>query len=82
MYCGLSAAGSYKIDFSGRVRYADSGLALLDAEYWQPKGCYFRIYRDVAGETDVSGNPPGWLFAPLILLDRWLVHPSQYAFGS
>lgn len=75
-YVGLSAAGSYRRDMSGERRYA-FGLALMDVDLWQPRWCYFRVYRDVRGSRSMGGNAMGLLFAPMILLDRATVHPTR-----
>ena len=72
-YIPLSYFGAYRVDMSGRQRWP-TGLALMDAEYWQPRGMYFRIYKDISGNTVPSGNLLGWLYSPLILVDRALVH--------
>jgi hypothetical protein len=72
-YVPLTLLGSYQPDMTGRRRYS-SGLAMMDAKYWQPAGMYFRKYIGVSGKTDCSGDVLGSLYAPLILLDRAIWH--------
>lgn len=32
---------------------------------------------DICGEKTTQGDALDYLFCPLILLDRWLIHPTQ-----
>ena len=75
-YVPLSCSGAYRVDMSGRQRWS-SGLALMDAEFWQPKWMYFRTYTDVRGDAVSSGNLLGWLYSPLIMIDRAWVHEDH-----
>jgi hypothetical protein len=72
-YALLSSRGEYRIDMTGNLRPL-GGIALMDVYYWQPKRMYFRVYRSVSGERDVSGNLLGWCYSPLILFDRTVWH--------
>jgi hypothetical protein len=76
VYLVLSATGRYQPDMSGRRRWS-FGLALIDVDHWQPRGMYFRGFINVRGEPEVDANVLGWVYAPMIWLDRWLVHPSH-----
>ena len=81
VYVGLSALGEYQNDFSGKRRWF-GGLAWFDVALWQPRGMYFRVYIGVDGKRDVSGSPLGWIYSPLILVDRALVHPTISPFDD
>jgi hypothetical protein len=76
-YCVLSAMGDYRIDMTGKRRYWGT-VAWMDCWHWQPKGCYMRTYIGPGGDRTTTFSGLGSIYAPLILLDRRWVHPSQY----
>jgi len=79
VYVVLSVNGVYLATPSGEVRY-NFGLAMTDAQVWQPRFVYFKVLRDIEGRKTVAANWLGYVFAPLILLDQKLFHPTVYLF--
>ena len=59
-----------KPEMDGSVRYVPNagGFALPVSIMWQP-----RYGHDSVGHTDLLG----WIYAPLILLDRNFIHPTK-----
>jgi hypothetical protein len=78
-YVVLSALGAYRPDISGRMRWA-GGMGLTDCEFWQPLGMYHKGYLSVGGTRRTSADPAGWLYAPLISVDRAWVHKTHFYF--
>lgn len=78
IYIVLSCMGGYYFNQSGKVRYRSIGLAVSDISTWNPKGCRFQYqYINLRGESVSRGNELGYLFAPLIMLDRRFFHPTE-----
>ena len=75
-YCCLSASGGYCFGQSGRVRYG-FGLSVSDISIWHPKFLYWQRFTNVRGAKTTHGNILGYVYCPLIALDRWLVHPTE-----
>ncbi|WP_339685643.1 hypothetical protein [Gimesia maris] len=83
VYIVLSCLGGYDFNQSGKVRYHSSGLAVSDISTWTPKGCRFQYrFKNTRGEYVSRGNEPGYLFAPLIMLDRRFFHPNEVLIES
>ena len=81
IYIALSAAGEYRPTFSGKRRYT-FGLAVMDRSIWQPNGLRWERYKSIKGQSDTRGNVPGYLFSPLIVMDRALWHPTNDYFDE
>ena len=78
VYIVLSCLGGYYFNQSGKVRYHSIGLAVSDISTWTPKGCWFQYrFKNTRGEYVSRGNELGYLFAPLIMLDRRFFHPTE-----
>ncbi len=75
-YSCLSLSGQYAWSQSGRVRYAFT-LSVSDISIWQPKFLYWQRFINVKGEKTTRGNFVGYVYCPLIMLDRWWVHPTE-----
>ena len=76
-YVVLSLLGGYVFWQSGELRYKH-GLSVSDIIHWEPSGCVYQHgFRDIHGETVSRGNILGYIYSPLIRLDRWLVHPTR-----
>ena len=75
-YAILSANGGYVQTQSGRVRYG-FGFAVSDIEQWQPRWAWCQPFRRIDGNQTLRGNWSGYAYAPLILLDQKLVHPTR-----
>lgn len=75
-YCWLSADGRYYFAQSGRVRNG-VGLSVSDIAMWHPKYLRWEWVTNVRGEQTSRGNMLGYVFCPTIILDRWLVHPTE-----
>jgi hypothetical protein len=76
-YAILSMMGGYRFDQSGLVRYGGA-LSASDLEMWHPWGAWFQAdFVDVEGKTTSRGNAVGYLFSPLIRVDRALIHKTK-----
>ncbi len=80
-YAALSAAGGRQMSQTGKLRYG-FGLAVTDVERWQPAWAYWEPFRDVSGEDTSRGNFPGYIYSPLIRMDRRLFHPDRNLFPA
>ncbi len=87
IYIPLSLLGSYQTVPSGRTR-SPRDQAISDQEVWQPMGLRLIIFHDSDGSTRFADpsraggtytNFGGYLFLPLITIDRWLIHRSRDA---
>jgi hypothetical protein len=81
LYCCLSARGSYQFMQTGRIRYG-FGLSVSDVSMWQPEFIRWQQFTNVEGSATTRGNILGYVFCPLIILDRWLVHPTEVLIGA
>ena len=80
LYCVLSMAGEYKITMSGEFRYF-GGLAAMDTYKWNPLWVRGEIYVGPGGRNKIRAlNLGGVVFAPLLWLDRLLVHKTVKIF--
>ena len=78
VYIVLSCLGGYYYNQSGKLRYPGILLAVSDISTWNPKGCWFQYrFINTHGESVSRGNDLGYLFAPLIMLDRRFFHPTE-----
>ena len=75
-YFCLSACGEYQFAQSVHLRYS-FGFAVSDISHWQPKYLRWQQFRTISGDETTRGNPGGDLFCPLIMLDRWAIHPTR-----
>lgn len=73
-YAFMSWRGSHVMRASGAVHAA--GISIPDQQVWMPLGVVFHASQTADGISVVEANWLGWLFAPAIAIDRWLVHPS------
>jgi hypothetical protein len=82
IYAAASVSGAYQPSISGTLRYPE-GMAVMDCHKWQPRFLVFELYQDIEGTLRMrKHNFLGLLFAPLILLDRSLVHPTIAVFDT
>ena len=75
-YCCLSAPGGYQFGQSGRVRYG-FGHSVSDILIWQPQYLRWQRFTNMRGEASTRGNILGYAYCPLIVIDRWLIHPTK-----
>ncbi|WP_298859154.1 hypothetical protein [uncultured Gimesia sp.] len=76
-YIALSFFGGYYFNQSGKVRYRSMGLSVSDISTWNPKGCWYQAeFKNTKGISVSRGNDLGYLFSPLIILDRKYFHPT------
>lgn len=75
IYAAMSASGEYRPSPCGKIRHS-SGLAVMDRTLWQPKGMYFVRRLDVQGRSKTDADLGGYIFAPLIVVDRANWHPT------
>ncbi|MDF1746485.1 MAG: hypothetical protein P1V19_22500 [Gimesia sp.] len=77
-YIILSSLGGYYYNQSGKVRYRSIGLSVSDITTWNPKGCWYQAkFKNTKGIYVSRGNDLGYVFSPLIILDRKYFHPTQ-----
>ena len=80
-YCVLSAKGSYYWRQSGKLRY-NFGFSVTDMIEWDPYGTVFHRQKGIDGHYFTRTNDPGYLFAPLIYVDRAVFHKTQMLFSD
>lgn len=81
VYIVLTANGSWALSQTGNVRYG-FGLAASDVQHWSPVGVRWERFRTITGETSSRANVLGYLFSPLIRLDRAWLHPDREVFAG
>lgn len=82
-YITLSSLGGYYLNQSGKIRYRSISLPVSDISTWNPKGCRFQYrFENIKGEYVSRGNDLGYFFAPLIMLDRRFIHPTEVLIES
>ena len=80
-YTILSAMGDYRGYQSGKYRF-NGALAATDLMLWQPKGTWYQSdFEDIFGNMISRGNRLGYFYAPLIALDRAVLHKTQEISG-
>ena len=80
-YTILSAMGDYRGYQSGKYRF-NGTLAATDLMLWQPKGTWYQSdFEDIFGNMISRGNRLGYFYAPLIALDRAVLHKPQEISG-
>ena len=78
-YAILSATGEYVPATSGETRWFN-GLGVTDIRIWQPRFCHWHRWKSASGEMTFDANPGGYLYLPLILIDRAILHPTEKYF--
>jgi hypothetical protein len=69
--------GQYKWSQSGNERWNLTGLAVTDIVIWCPQNMWFEYpFINIDGEVSSRGDVWGYIYSPLILLDRYLWHPT------
>ena len=81
IYVVLAVNGQYCWSRSGRLRY-DAGISVTDRVVWNPLYLCWEPFRDVTGQDTTRGNLLGYLYSPLISLNRQWVHPTQVLFDK
>lgn len=77
-YMMLSHRGQYVYSQSGKLRFAGTGISMIDIMEWRAAGCWFQAgFINVDGEKSIRGNFLGYFYAPLILLDHKWVHKTK-----
>lgn len=77
-YIILSSCGGYYFTQSGRQRWHGTGLAVTDMIIWHPRFVWYQSdYMFADGKIGTRGNFLGYLFVPLVQLDRRCIHPSK-----
>lgn len=78
IYCILSYYGGYYFNQSGKVRYRSMGLSVSDISTWNPKGGRYQArFKNIKGKYVSRGNDLGYIFSPLIMIDRKYFHPTE-----
>jgi len=81
IYAALAFNGQYDWSQSGHLRYG-GGLSVTDRVVWNPRLTWWEPFRDVTGQDTTRGNLLGYLYSPLISLNRQWVHPTQVLFDK
>lgn len=77
IYIILTLQGGYYLNQSGKVRYRSIWLSVSDISTWNPKGCWYQAkFKNTKGVSVSRGNDLGYLFSPLIMIDRKYFHPT------
>ena len=76
-YCCLSANGEYYFAESDRFHYQIYGMAVGDINIWHHKFLHWEPCTDFFGEKTTRGNLLGYVYCPMIVLDRGLVHSTK-----
>ena len=77
IYFILALFGGYRFDQSGTVRYV-TGLSASDLEMWHPAIAWYQNdFQRLDGRITTRGNLLGYLFSPLIRLDRAMLHKTR-----
>lgn len=77
-YIALSYSGEYGIAASRKLQTPLGSLSIPDTRQWQPKGLDLVVVKDQNGNWNWTGNTAGYVYSPLILIDRQLWHPSDH----
>jgi hypothetical protein len=80
-YIILSARGGWYWSQTGKLRY-DFGFAASDVERWFPAWAHWEPFRDIYGRDTSRGDLQGYIYSPLIRLDRAWVHPDREVFPA
>lgn len=75
----MSICGEWTFSQTGKVRYS-FGWAMSDVVRWDPFGAHWEPFRDIYGKDASRGTPLGYLYSPLIRLDRKFFHPDRPLF--
>lgn len=81
-YAVLSLLGKWQMVTSGERRYSETGLGVIDTQEWQPKGLLFRRWKGTDGKLRTEGNLCGYIYSPMIVLDRACVHRTATFFNN
>jgi hypothetical protein len=77
-YIAMSARGEWIYSQTGKYRYS-FGWAMSDVIRWDPAAAHWEPFRDIYGKDVSRGTPLGYLYSPLIRLDRRFIHPDKPA---
>src|SRR5258706_7291802 len=75
-YLILSAQGGWQWSQTGKLRYG-FGFAVSDVERWFPAWAHWEPFIDVYGDDTSRGDLQGYIYSPLIRLDRAWMHPDR-----
>jgi hypothetical protein len=79
-YAALSHMGKYGIAASGKLNTPLFSIGIPDSRQWQPKGLRLVVVKNQDGDWNWTGNTAGYIYAPMILLDRKLWHSTEKIF--
>ena len=74
-YTTLSLQGSYADNVGSLAKIGIYIASISDRDEWQPKSVTVTGFPDSA--FSVFANPVGYLFMPLVYIDRLTVHPTK-----
>ena len=77
-YLPKRANGGYSFTQSGKLRFSPTGMSISDLEMWSPKDCWWQPdFKEISGYRRSRGNTLGYIYSPLIYLDRLLFYPTK-----
>lgn len=76
-YIALSFTGGYRVASTGNARIPLLSVSIPDSQQWQPKYLELEVMKTGSGSWTTNGNLGGYIFSPLILIDRKLWHPNK-----
>ncbi|MEM6822348.1 MAG: hypothetical protein AAF558_10455 [Verrucomicrobiota bacterium] len=82
VYAGISSMGEYKAAASGNIKTPLIPINIADTRQWHPKFAELNVYKNSEDNWTWTGNTAGYVFAPLILLDRQFWHPTEKLFNN
>ena len=77
IYLTLSYFGKYEISPTGEMRYS-FGLSITDRLQWDPYGLVCRV----SGTQSPDFNGLGFIYCPLIVIDRFIWHKDVNYFKT
>lgn len=80
LYALNSTCGEYRVVASGNTRKAfgrPTGVSMPDVAHWFPLVGRFDFYKTIHGKVESRGSFFGYLFCPLIHMDRTIWHHSK-----
>lgn len=81
-YVALAAGGAWTWSQTGKRRPSPTALSVADVQRWQPRWARWEPFRDVYGQDTSRGNALGYVYSPLIRLDRAWLHADRELFPA
>lgn len=77
-YLPRRTEGFYRRTQTGEIRHGQTQLAITDLAQWNPEDCWWQPrFTQVDGTRTHRGNALGFLYAPLIWIDRKVYYSDR-----